>query len=430
MKRAIAVVLGVAMVCLVAYLSWLNPAAVEFRLTPARSIQAPLAVLIVLAFVVGMMLVFTVVLIQAGRRAMVGWWQGREQRRIDRIDDWQERGEELIWGGETQQGRALLRKAWQRRPENPRALLALADSLRETGEFRRASELLSHAASQHPASPHILFALAKTHRSAGDRGAGVTVLERLRALHPHAARVLRALRDAYVDSARWADATAVQETLVGQLRDPGQVATERLRLGALRYQVAVHLEEPAARVQALEALADSRACGVPAWVSLGDAFLASGRADEASLLWERALRTQPRTVLVERLASIATEERHRERLCTLLHKLRADQVRGDMIRLLSAQLYIKDGHAEQAARELGSLQNTDAAPAFVHRLWAEVHRQRGQMEQALGAYAKASGEVPAYRCNGCGCTTPEWSGYCAQCHSWDSYRSEIEIGML
>lgn len=430
MKRALAVVIGVAMVCLVAYLSWLNPAAVEFRLTTARSIQAPLAVLIVFAFVVGVMLVCTVVAIQAGRRALTAWWHGREQRRIERIETWQEHGAELIWKGETHQGRALLQKAWQRRPEHPVALLALADSLCETGEYRRASELLGQAANQSPTSPDILFALARTHRYAGDGVAAIAVLERLRALHPYAPRVLRALRDAYRDAGRWADATAVQETLTAQIHDPVLAATERTCLGALRYQVATNLDEPTARVEALEALADSRGCGLPVWVSLGDALLASGRADEASVVWERALRTHPHTVLVGRLASIATEERHRDRLRTLLRKLRSDQVRADMVRLLAAMLHLQDGHTEQAAQELDGLQQPEAAPPYVHRLWAQVHRQRGQLEQALATYAKAPGNAPAYRCAACGRLTPEWTGYCTQCHAWDSYRSEVEIGVL
>ena len=114
-------------------------------------------------------------------------------------------------------------------------------------------------------------------------------------------------------------------------------------LSALRYQLAIHVEDLPARVQALEALADSRAGNVPLWVSLGDAFVSSDRRDEASVVWERALRTQARTVFVERLASIATENRHRERLRNLLRKLRSDQVRPDMVRLLTAQLLLEDG---------------------------------------------------------------------------------------
>jgi predicted Zn-dependent protease/uncharacterized integral membrane protein len=429
MKRAVAVIVGVAMVCLVAYLSWLNPAAVEFRLTPARSIQAPLAVLMVLAFVVGISLVFTAVLVQAGRRAIVAWQLGRQQRRIERIDDWEARGEELIWKGEAQQGRALLQRASQRRPDGAHAVLALAESFCETGEFQRACEVLAAAANRDEASPDVLLALAKAQCSAGDRAAGIAVLERLRALRPQAPRVLRALREAYVEAERWADATALQEALVGQVRDPAQAGRERAGLVALRYQMAVHLGDVSSRVQALEALADSRAGSVPVWVSLGDALLASGRQDEASLVWERALRTQPRTVFVERLASIASEERHRERLRLLMRKLRADQVRADMVRLLTAQLYLKDGNAAQAARELEGLQNPGAAPALVHRLWAEVHSRRGQLEQAVVAYAQADAGLATYHCNVCGRIISEWKGYCPQCREWDSYRSEAEIGV-
>jgi uncharacterized protein HemY len=429
MKRVLAIVVGVAMVCLVAYLSWLNPAAVEFRFAPARSIQAPLGVLMILAFVVGVLLVLTTVMIQAGRRAFATWRQGRQQRRVERLDDWEARGQDLIWNGEHQQGRSLLQKAWQRRPQNAHALLALARSFRDTGELDRARQLLHEAASEHGLNPDVLLALAEAHGTVGDRAAALAVLERLRALRPESPRVLRALRDAYADAERWADAAAAQEAVLKQVRDPDQGARERTTLTALRYQAAIHLGDAASRVEALEALADSRGGSVPIWVSLGDALLANGRPDEASVVWERALRTQPRTIFVERLASIATEERHRERLRGLLRKLRADQIRPDLVRLLSAQLYLKDGDAEQAARELEALQNPASGPPMLHPLWAEVYRRRGQLEQAVVAYASSQGAQLGYRCNNCGRAAPAWQGYCLYCGRWDSYRCEAELSM-
>ncbi len=427
MKRALAILLGVVMVCLVAYVSWLNPAAVEFRFTPTRNLQAPLAVLMVLAFVVGVTLMLAMFLVQAGRRAVVTWRQERQQRRLERLDDWEARGEELIWKGDAPRGRALLQKAWQQRPHNAHALLALATSFADTGELERARQLLREAAGDHTTNPDILFALAQTHRAAGDRSAATAVLERLHALHPASARVLRALRDAYVEAERWADATALQEVLVQQMRDTEPMARERATLMLLRYQSALHLADPAHRVQALEALADSRAGSVPVWVSLGDALVASARQDEASAVWERALRTQPRTIFVERLASIATEERHRDRLRTLLRKLRSDQVRPDMLHLLSAQLHLKGGNVEQAVRELESLQNPAGSSSALQRLWADVHRRRGHLDEALAAYTAAETQRANYRCNTCGYGLPEWTGHCVQCGQWDSYRSDTEI---
>jgi len=57
MKRALAILVGTVMVCAVAYLSWLNPTAVEFRFTPTRSVQAPLAALHCLAFIVATLMI-------------------------------------------------------------------------------------------------------------------------------------------------------------------------------------------------------------------------------------------------------------------------------------------------------------------------------------------------------------------------------------
>jgi HemY protein len=428
MKRAVAIFAGVAMVCLVAYLSWLNPTAVEFRFTPTRSVQAPLAALMVFAFVVGLLLVLAVVMIQAGRRAFVAWWQDRQQRRIERIDRWEEQGEELVWSGDAQHGRALLHKAWQRRPESAHAVLALATSYHETGELQRELLLLLEAVNHHASNPDVLLALADAHRAAGDRAAAVEVLERVRALHPHAPRVLRVLRDLYVESERWRDAATLQEALLMELRDIDHAGREREYLNVLRYQAGIRLPDASARRQALEAIADSRSGSIPVLISLGDALVAEGHADEASVLWERALRSTPRTVLVERLTGLASEPHHRERLRTLLRKLRTDQVQADNVRLLSAQLCLTDGDAEHAARELEALQAPEQAPAAVlHHLWGEVHRRRGQQEQALSAYAHTTDASAAYHCSVCQRSAGTWVGYCSQCGHWDSYRSAVEI---
>jgi predicted Zn-dependent protease/uncharacterized integral membrane protein len=431
MKRALAILVGALLVCAVAYLSWLNPTLVEFRFHPTRSLPGvPLATLIVAAFLLGALLVLAVVMIHAGWRAIGAWRSERQQRRSDRIDDWEERGERLVWEGDARRGRALLQKSWHRRPGNAYPVLALAASYRDAGQVQRALQLLTEAANQHHTNPDLLFALAEAHRHVGDRASCVTVLERLRALHPRAPRAVRALRDAYIEAQRWHDAAALQDALLEHLRDTkSEAGAERDYSTVLRYQAALSLSDAAARVETLEPLADTRPVAIPVLVSLGDAMLACGREDEASVLWERTLRGTPRTVLVERLAGIATEPRHRDRLLALLGKLRADQVRGDNVRLLAAQLHLADGRADHAARELEALRDAASAAPLLHRLWGEVHRRRGQLDQAVMAYARTDGAIQAHRCTVCERTLRDWVGYCPQCARWDSYRAAVEIGI-
>jgi uncharacterized protein HemY len=430
MKRVLLVAVGIAVVCAVAYLSVLNDTRVEFHLSSSYATRPlPVAALLVGAFVSGVVVVLFVVLLQAGRRAIVAWRQERAQRRTERIDRWEQQGAEMVWQGNPQQGRSLLQRAARRRPGSAYPVLALAASYRDTGETRRARQVLSDAATKQHTNPDVLFALAEAQRAAGDAAASIEVLERLRALHPRAPRVLRALRDAYVAAGRWQDAVTLQDALLTELRDAESTVRERELMLALQYQAALPLAEPGARREALEGLVENAPSAVPVLVSLGDTLEKDGQEGEASVLWERALRSTPRTVFVERLARLASEGRHRDRIRTVLRKLKAERVNTDSVHLLNAQLHLDDGNLDEAAGELDAVQNPATAPPLLHRLWGDVHRRRGELEQAVSAFGQATDTPWAYQCNTCQRGALEWAGYCPACGSWDTYRAKAEIAL-
>lgn len=428
MKRVLLILAGLALVCAVIYLVATNGTVTEFQLTPTITIAYSLGGLMVASFLSGAVTVLTAVMLQAGGRALLGWRDNRRERNFVRFQQMEERGEQLMWQGDARQGRALLEKAYKRQPDSAYAVLALAASYRATGEIARERQFLRDAASaHHHTNPDVLIALAEAHNHAGDRGAALEVLERLRALHPRAPRVLSALRDAYVETGRWHDAIGPQEALVGETRDAQQAVKERERLTTLRYQDSLAVEDPAARITALESLADRRSLSVPVAVSLGDALLQSGRTDEAVAVWDRALRATPQTVLVERLDRLATDASMRGRICTSLRRLKPDACQVDNVHLHVAHLLLEDNLVSDAAEELRAVDNAATAPGFLHRTRAELHRQRGEFEQALTEYAQADGGSYVYQCRSCGRSQREWIGVCPTCRSWNSYRANVEI---
>lgn len=425
MQRAI--LLGLALVCLVIYLVLQNGDIVDFRLSPSTLFHWNLGALVGGAFVVGVLATLLLGGMQATRRAFVSWRSGRAQRRSERIDQWSDSAEQLIWAGDAQRGRALLQKAWQRRPDDAAAVLALAQSYQDTGELHRARAVLFDAATHLHTHPDILLALAEVHRAAGEKLPRIEVLERLRALHPRAARVLRALRAAYEDAERWRDAATVQEQLLPTVADAQAYPLEQQQLLWLQYEAAMSQRDAAPRLTALESLAAGRNPTVPIMVSLGDALSQATRLDEASAVWERALRATPRTVLVDRLAHLARDSRHRDRVRTLLRKLRPPQVNADAVHLLTAQLWIDDKQVDEATRELQAVQAGDNAPALFHRLWGEIEKLRGHPDQAAVAFARVTEAPSEHECRHCGARSPVWVARCRQCGSWDSLRARVEI---
>lgn len=427
MRRAI--VISVLLVALVLYLVFLNGETTAFRLAPNLVLHWNTGALVGGAFMLGVVVAAAVAGMQAGVRAWSAWRSGRRARRALRVEEWEESGTQLLWNGDLARGRALLHKVWQRRPDDPRAALMLAASFRATGELHRARGVLYDAAAQYHTDPDVLLALAEVHREAGELGPRVEVLERLRALYPRSPQALRALRDAYIDAGRWNAAAQVQEALIPLLPDPEVAAREQERLFCLRYQVALQLPDPQARLQALENLASGRRVPAPVYVALGDELAAAHRLADASAAWERGLKQHPRSVFVHRLLHIATDTKHRERLRALLGKFR-DEVEPDAVHLWMAETWVAEQNAENAARELEAVQVPASFAPDYDRLWAEVHRIRGQVEQALQAFARACREQPLYRCQQCEHQAADWSGVCPKCHGWDTLRARVEIGRV
>jgi lipopolysaccharide biosynthesis regulator YciM len=425
MRRVLLALGGIALVAVFAAVVALNPSPVELRATPLYSLRPMLGVLLVLTFCAG----GAVVLLSGALRQLAVALRTRRMRRAARraaqAVAWHQEGEEAAWRGELERSRTLLRKAWRRQAGNSAAALALASSYVDTGEYAAAQEVLQAALEDDPDDADLRYALGEAQRRRGTIGEAIRTLESVRVRFPSAPRVLISLRELYRDGARWREAADVQAAYLEGLAPAARVE-ERQRGIAFRYLAALELGAAPERVSALEALVREAPEFVPAAVSLGDALVAAGRADDARKTWEQALRGHPRLVLLERLLALEPDGRAHERALGLIGK-HAD-LHGDGAHLLLARDALARGALEAAERELRVLANQDAPT--VQRAWAELHHRRGDQEAAWAALARAADQLGAaaadHRCSACGRTSEAWVGYCTGCGGWDTYRAGLE----
>jgi lipopolysaccharide biosynthesis regulator YciM len=426
MKRALLLAGVIVLVAAVGLLIALNPGDVEFHPDHVHSFRPPLGLLLIGTFLIGVV----AVLLGSSLRhvgGLLGNWRARRgARQAAQAGAWHQAGEQLAWGGDLERSRALLRKAWKRHPGNGNAALALGSSYLDTGEYGAAQAVLEAAVAVHANDPDLRYALGETLRRGGDSAAAIRMLETVRVQHPRAPRVLISLREVYRAAARWTEAAEVQEAYLTAL-PAGLHAGERDLLAQLRYQAALSMTEPDARLAALDASVRMDRTFVPALVSLGDALLACGRADEAKKLWEKAFRGTPRLIFIERLLAAADSPRQRERALAMLGK-QSDQVDQDSVRLLLARSALNDGAVDRAEAHLAAIGKPDTPT--VQRCWAELHHQRGDHAAAWTALSKAADGLGAaaadHHCIVCGRTSEAWTGYCAGCERWDTYRSGTE----
>lgn len=428
MKRALAVVVCLAVLGGVAYAAWLNPHRIDLNLTTRQSFSLPLGWLLVFTFTGGVV----VTLFLAGLRQLAlmlrGWPRRRRARDEARAAELESQATALLWGGDVERALALFRKARRRRPEDRAAVRALACACVDAGDVAAARAVLGEALARDGTDAELAMLLGDILADAGETAEAIRCFESVRLRHPRAPRVLASLRDLYWRSRDWVHAVEAQEGFVRLVSNRDLARVEEDRLLRFRYQAALG-GSPAERVEALAALVGARWGFVPAIVSLGDAYVACGRAREAVDLWERALRDHPRAVLVERLLAQGTTPHERQRTLTLMRK-RQERFAPDTVRLLTAWAALADGEPDRAAAELDQLGKADLPAA--QRLRAEIHRRRREPDPAIEILDRladlGAGRWPGYRCTACGRVENAWSGFCAGCEQWDTFRAAAEEG--
>jgi tetratricopeptide (TPR) repeat protein len=423
-KRVIVIAAAAVVIGSLGYFIWLNPAVVDLRFTGEQSLRVPLGWLLVFAFVAGALVAVLGSAVQQLGRSVSGWSQRRRQRVANRVASWERTGLALAWDGDLDQARRWLLKAWRRAPRNQGAALALASSYMDTDEVAKAVEILTEAMTHDASDVDVRYALSEALRRKGEVNEAIRILETVRVQHPRAARALTALRELYRQAGRWHDAAQVQEAYVHSLTNPERASAERERWLHFRYQAAMSLDGPDARVEALHGLLQMDHTYVPAIAALGDALVATDRADEATKLWERALRATPCLVLMQRLLAQQHTERDRQRTLNLLRKL--PEVDADTIRFFAARAAFDEGKFDVAATELQAVAKQDH-PA-VYRLWADIHRQRGMVRDALKAFAQlaeASSVADSPPCPFCQRSGQMKTTAGPPCRHWDGYRAVV-----
>ncbi len=403
-------------------LFYLNPAAVEFRLSRTRSYSLPLPLLLLLAFSLGAALVFLLALVRETQWTLADRRRRRIERRLERRRAAAAEGRELLWHGHPERARVVLRRAGAGTDGVEPAVL-LAETALENDRDDEAKALLDESLGRHPSDPRLLHLLSDVHQRRGDPREATSALEQAVARRPTSPRLVRALRDSYVTEGRWSDAVRAEESLLSLLRRPEEVLREQPLLRGLRYEAALVVEPAEAKANELRAVAAGEPTFLPAAVSLGDVLRRLGRSNEAARVWIRAARRRPEPVLLSRLESLYRDLGRPKKTIALYRRL-LRRFGSPALSLGLVRFLLSEGSIDEAAAELEKTKARAPEDPDLQVLSGEVARLRGHAEIALQAFRTALDPTAAARrmhtCRACERTLAHWASRCPGCGAWDS----------
>ena len=431
MTRWLVAAVAALIAVLAGYLLFLNPEPVTVRLTPAWTVDAPLAGALLVAFAAGALLVGFVAAARASARGWRSWRAGRRTAREAKRAQATAHAQQLVWAGDYAQARAELLRVENSAPTEAQRATLLAETYLHEGNLADARRVVEEALANVGLDARLLDLLAEIAERAGDHRAAAEALERARSLQPASPRLSRRLRDVYAASERWPEAMTLQGEILLHVRDVDVLRTEEQVLRGLRYQAALAETDPKAAVRLLVALTREDPSFVPAFVSAGDFLERNGRRMAARRAWERGARRRPATVLLERLERLNASEGRPERTARLLRRLRRRHPDDGPLFLFLARHLILRGALDEATEVLAALPAPVAGDPLAHALWGELHRRRGEHHIAADTFVRAYGTdlavVTPFRCRVCRRATDRWAGYCRECRHWGTYGSRMEL---
>jgi tetratricopeptide (TPR) repeat protein len=422
LKRFLAFLVLAALLLGIGGLFYLNPAVVEFHVTPTRRVSLPLPLLLLASFFAGACAIFVLALTREAQWTLADRRRRKSEAAAAKARALSATGRDLLWHGRPELATRVLRRT----PTDARdaeSLAVLAETALSADRYDEARMIVEDSLALHPDHPRLLALLATVSARQSEWRTATNLLERAVGVEPASPRLAAALRDAYVRERRWAEAVRAEVNYLALVRSPDQIVAERARLLGLRYELALDRASADDRIKELYGLLWGAPAFLPAAISLGDALQPLGRLREAGRVWLRAARLRPAPVLLARLESLYRELGRPKKMVALYRRLRRRSDSPVLLRRL-VRFLLAEGALEEAAAELATASPKVAEDFETQLLRGEVERVRGNAELALKAfrtaYDSASTDQVSYLCSACGRRNPDWEPRCLGCGAWDS----------
>lgn len=392
-------------------------------LGPESSLELPVAVLVLASLGLGAGFVLFGGLLRSSVSGISSWRQQRRDRRRQAMLKVREEGHRGLWSGDLEAATRSLARYVDRHPGDLEAVIALASAYEARGELETARRVLEAARDQLGSEPRLLHHLGRLALRRGNAGAAVDALREAVGHQPQSPRLLADLTTALAAEGRFAEAAQAAQRRSTVEREPTRREEAFESWVAMRYREAEHLPDVAAGEHALRRLAGEAPDFVPPTVLLAARARTAGDVRTAERLYRDALRRQPRSVLLERLAALHAGAGQTERALPLLRDAcSSNQLPGP--RLILARTLVAAGKHAAAESELAELvketasfrgQGIDITPER-DLVAGELALARGRDREAATLLERAAtgSHLPfAHACTRCGRQANQWRDQCA-----------------
>lgn len=368
------------------YTAFLNPHDSVVHITQSLSLELPTVLLLLGSILIGVIitvfLFWTFNLKNALKRWKISFKNSQIEKRNNKVEALFKKAESLFICGKTEKAKSLIEKLLDTSPEHIGSLNLMGRIFSATGEHDQAENFYKNVLAHEPQNIHALFDLAEIYSKTDRQSEEIALLQKMQGMNPGTAVPLIHLRDIYLRQEDWKKVCVLQKRILPLLRENNdEWKTEQNNLGQYLFELGNKSLQTGNRDSAISEFKQSIRTSEqfpPAYLSLGDAYLESGKQKQAFKTWKTGFEKTGNTAcLVRTQIALRESDDYQDLLRTYEESLETTKDPSLLILLLST-LYLEHG-LEDKARNL--LENNASQHPLLHSLLLEKAQHPGNGAQ-------------------------------------------------
>jgi len=408
-----------------------NQNATTVKVPFGEAYETPTIGLILLSIAVGAFAMLFVFVIRDTKRYVDTYQYQKKQKKDARIQELYSKALNYFSAHHRKtDARELLQEILKEDPENINALLQLGDIASSEDDVQQAREYYQRARDLNPRNIEALFSLERLMEKTGRWLDAVRYIEEILDLDDENLNALYKKREILERQDKWDDLVLVQKTILKNEYTEKYKIRERQNLVGYKYEYGRHSLENGDLEKAKKAFRTVLRLDkdfIPATLGLAEVHLREGESEEAINLLEKTYMQTSSIIVLLRLEDLLIGVGEPLRLIRIYKNTISKTPQDSVIKFFLGRLYYRLEMIDDAFETMSSVDIASGANPEMHELLGNLYLKRNQTDRAVREFKNALESHKcafnlSYTCQDCGHISSEWSGRCAQCKQWSTYR--------
>lgn len=389
-------------------------------------------VLVLLSTVVGAAVVLGLVFIRDTKRVIDTMQLQKRQKKEAKIQEYYAKALNSILSNRDEDAKAALKDILKEDPEYTDAMLRLGDIAFRNEEYSAALGFYRNARDISPRNLQALLSMEAVLEKSGHNDSALKILEEIIDIDGNNLTALYKKQAILEKKEKWDDLLSLQKTIIKLAQnDREKQRDEKKHLGYKYEYGRASLEngEIEKAEKAFRTLLKMDASFLPAYLGIAEVMVTKGEPEEAINFLEKSYDTLSSAIILARLEDLLISVGEPGRLLRFYRTALSRSPMDNGMKFMLGKLYYRLEMVDDAIQTLESIDTNVYFNPEIFTVKGELFRKRNQTGRAMEEFRTAAelkypASVP-YLCNACGLTSPDWSGRCSGCGSWNTFALDV-----